>query len=191
MNRANHSIRATAFACGFHWHGPVGDAGAAPAPRPPAAHPLAVQPRRRGRSTPFSCAPSFRSPSSASPNGPREAGVCSTGRARRSGWPRRGLVLALDVVVWAQHVAFHRIPVLWRFHRMHHADLDYDVTTGLRFHPVEIVLSTLIKMAAVVALGAPALAVVAFEIILNAPPCSTIPTPACRRASSASCERRS
>jgi sterol desaturase/sphingolipid hydroxylase (fatty acid hydroxylase superfamily) len=77
-------------------------------------------------------------------------------------------VIALDGIVWAQHVAFHRAPALWRFHRMHHTDLDYDVTTGLRFHPVEIVLSVVIKMAAVVALGAPALAVVAFEIILNA-----------------------
>ena len=77
-------------------------------------------------------------------------------------------VVALDFVIWGQHLAFHEIGWLWRFHRLHHADLDYDVTTALRFHPVEIVLSVVIKMAAVVALGAPALAVVAFEIILNA-----------------------
>lgn len=74
---------------------------------------------------------------------------------------------ALDFVIWLQHVAFHRVPLLWRFHRMHHADLDFDVTTALRFHPVEIALSMLIKMAAVAALGAPPVAVVAFEILLN------------------------
>lgn len=77
-------------------------------------------------------------------------------------------LIALDFVIWAQHVAFHRIGLLWRFHRMHHADLDFDVTTALRFHPVEIVLSMLIKMAAVTALGAPAVAVLAFEVLLNA-----------------------
>jgi sterol desaturase/sphingolipid hydroxylase (fatty acid hydroxylase superfamily) len=75
---------------------------------------------------------------------------------------------ALDAVVWAQHVAFHRFGPLWRLHRMHHADLDYDVTTALRFHPGEILLSVVIKMAAVVLLGAPAVAVVAFEVLLNA-----------------------
>ena len=75
---------------------------------------------------------------------------------------------ALDLTVWAQHVVFHRLPWLWRLHRMHHADLDYDVTTALRFHPGEIVLSVLVKMAAVFLLGAPAAAVVAFEIGLNA-----------------------
>ncbi len=77
-------------------------------------------------------------------------------------------IVALDFVIWAQHVVFHRVPVLWRLHRMHHADPDYDVTTALRFHPVEIVLSMLLKMAAVVALGAPPAAAVAFEVILNA-----------------------
>ena len=76
-------------------------------------------------------------------------------------------IVALDFVIWAQHVVFHRVPVLWRLHRMHHADLDYDLTTALRFHPIEIVLSFLIKIAAVVALGAPAWAALAFEAILN------------------------
>jgi len=75
--------------------------------------------------------------------------------------------LALDFVIWIQHIAFHRVPLLARLHRMHHIDLDFDVTTGLRFHPVEIVLSLLIKFAAVVALGAPAAAVLLFELALN------------------------
>lgn len=74
---------------------------------------------------------------------------------------------ALDLVIWAQHVAFHRVPLLARLHRMHHVDLDIDVTTGLRFHPVEILLSLMIKFAAVLALGAPAAAVIAFELALN------------------------
>ena len=77
-------------------------------------------------------------------------------------------LVALDFTIWAQHVLFHRAPWLWRLHRMHHADLDYDVTTALRFHPLEILLSVVIKMGAVLALGAPAVAVVAFEIVLNA-----------------------
>lgn len=78
-----------------------------------------------------------------------------------------GIVL-LDLAIYAQHVAFHAAPVLWRLHRMHHADLDLDVTTGARFHPVEIVLSLLIKFAVIVALGVPPVAVVLFEILLNA-----------------------
>lgn len=77
-------------------------------------------------------------------------------------------VILLDLVIYAQHVAFHHVPVLWRFHRMHHADTVLDVSTGLRFHPVEIVASMLIKFGAVAALGAPALAVIVFEIVLNA-----------------------
>ncbi|MBI3434091.1 MAG: sterol desaturase family protein [Proteobacteria bacterium] len=76
--------------------------------------------------------------------------------------------LVLDLAIYVQHMIFHRVPVLWRLHRMHHADLDIDVTTGLRFHPVEILLSMLIKMAIVVLVGIPALAVIAFEIVLNA-----------------------
>lgn len=77
-------------------------------------------------------------------------------------------VVALDLVIYLQHVMFHAVPALWRLHRMHHADLDFDVTTGARFHPVEILLSMLIKLAAVAALGAPALAVLIFEVLLNA-----------------------
>ncbi len=77
-------------------------------------------------------------------------------------------ILALDLLIYGQHVAFHHIPVLWRLHRVHHADLDIDFTTGVRFHPVEIILSILIKMAAVTALGAPVAAVVLFEVLLNA-----------------------
>jgi len=76
--------------------------------------------------------------------------------------------LLLDLAIFAQHVVFHHVPVLWRLHRMHHADLDIDVTTGVRFHPIEILLSLLIRIAAVLALGVPALAVLAFEVTLNA-----------------------
>jgi sterol desaturase/sphingolipid hydroxylase (fatty acid hydroxylase superfamily) len=74
----------------------------------------------------------------------------------------------LDLVIYGQHVLFHGVPLLWRLHRVHHSDLEFDVTTGVRFHPVEIVLSMLIKFAAVAVLGAPALAVILFEIVLNA-----------------------
>jgi len=77
-------------------------------------------------------------------------------------------VIALDLVIYTQHVVFHHVPVLWRLHRMHHADLDIDVSTGVRFHPLEILLSLAIKMAAVLALGVPALAVLIFEALLNA-----------------------
>jgi sterol desaturase/sphingolipid hydroxylase (fatty acid hydroxylase superfamily) len=77
-------------------------------------------------------------------------------------------VLALDLAIYGQHVLFHAAPPLWRLHRMHHADLEFDVTTGVRFHPFELVLSMLIKLAVVAALGAPALAVLVFEVLLNA-----------------------
>lgn len=77
-------------------------------------------------------------------------------------------ILILDLAIYLQHVLFHAVPGLWRLHRMHHADLDFDATTGLRFHPVEILLSMLIKLAVVGAIGAPAVAVLAFEVILNA-----------------------
>jgi len=76
-------------------------------------------------------------------------------------------VIVLDGIIYAQHVLFHAVPLLWRLHMVHHADQDIDVTTGLRFHPVEILLSMLIKMAVVSLLGAPVLAVILFEIILN------------------------
>jgi sterol desaturase/sphingolipid hydroxylase (fatty acid hydroxylase superfamily) len=77
-------------------------------------------------------------------------------------------VVALDFVIYLQHLLFHYLPILWRIHRMHHTDLDIDVTTGNRFHPFEIVVSTGIKLAAVTLLGAPALSVVIFEVVLNA-----------------------
>ena len=68
-------------------------------------------------------------------------------------------VVLLDLAIYFQHVLFHAVPALWRLHRMHHADLEFDVTTGLRFHPIEILLSMVIKLAVVAALGAPAVAV--------------------------------
>ncbi len=77
-------------------------------------------------------------------------------------------VIAMDFVIWVQHVMFHAIPVLWRLHRVHHADLDYDVTTGARFHTIEIILSMLIKFATIALLGPPVVAVVIFEVLLNA-----------------------
>ena len=77
-------------------------------------------------------------------------------------------VIAMDFVIWLQHVMVHAVPAFWRLHRVHHADLDYDVTTGARFHPLEIILSMLIKFATIVVLGPPVLAVVVFEVLLNA-----------------------
>jgi len=76
-------------------------------------------------------------------------------------------VLALDLVIYWQHRLFHKVPLLWRLHRVHHADRDIDITTGLRFHPLEILISMLIKMAAVAAIGADVSAVILFEVILN------------------------
>lgn len=75
--------------------------------------------------------------------------------------------ILLDLFIYLQHAMFHVLPLLWRFHRVHHSDLDCDVSTGLRFHPVEIVISVLLKMAAIMLLGAPVLAVILFEAILN------------------------
>ncbi len=76
--------------------------------------------------------------------------------------------LVLDLVIYAQHVVFHKVPLLWRLHRMHHADLDFDVSTGGRFHPFEILISMLIKIATVIAFGIPVVAVLLFELALNA-----------------------
>lgn len=76
-------------------------------------------------------------------------------------------VILLDLAIYLQHVLFHAVPLLWRLHRMHHTDLDYDLTTGSRFHPIEIVLSMVIKLTLVVALGPLPAAVVLFEVILN------------------------
>ena len=77
-------------------------------------------------------------------------------------------VVLLDLAIYLQHVLFHAVPALWRLHRMHHADLEFDVTTGTRFHPVEILLSMGIKLGAVAALGVPAVSVLIFEVLLNA-----------------------
>jgi sterol desaturase/sphingolipid hydroxylase (fatty acid hydroxylase superfamily) len=101
-------------------------------------------------------------------------------RARDAGWGLFNLValpewvavlaamLVLDLAIYLQHALFHAVPGLWRLHRMHHADLEFDTTTGLRFHPVEIMLSMAIKLMVVGALGAPPVAVLLFEIVLNA-----------------------
>ncbi len=76
--------------------------------------------------------------------------------------------VALDLSIYLQHVMFHAVPLLWRLHRVHHADLDFDATTGVRFHPVEVLLSMGIKAGAIVLTGAPAVAVLLFEVLLNA-----------------------
>jgi sterol desaturase/sphingolipid hydroxylase (fatty acid hydroxylase superfamily) len=85
------------------------------------------------------------------------------------GWLAVALsVVALDLAIYLQHLMFHAVPLLWRLHMVHHADLDFDASTGVRFHTLEILLSVLIKMGVVVLLGAPALGVVIFEVLLNA-----------------------
>lgn len=76
--------------------------------------------------------------------------------------------VALDMLIYAQHIAFHRIPLFWRFHKVHHADRDLDVTSGARFHPGEALISMIFKIACVIALGAPVAAVFVFEAVLNA-----------------------
>lgn len=77
-------------------------------------------------------------------------------------------VIAMDLVIYLQHIMVHAVPLFWRLHRVHHADLDYDVTTGARFHPIEIILSMLIKFATIIVLGPPIVAVIIFEVVLNA-----------------------
>ena len=79
-----------------------------------------------------------------------------------------GGVIALDFTIYMQHLIFHFVPLLWRLHMVHHTDLDYDMTTGIRFHPVEIILSMCIKIGAIIFLGVPPLAVLIFEVMLNA-----------------------
>jgi sterol desaturase/sphingolipid hydroxylase (fatty acid hydroxylase superfamily) len=76
-------------------------------------------------------------------------------------------MLVLDLVIYLQHVLFHAVPALWRLHRVHHTDLDFDVTTGVRFHPAEILLSMLIKCTVIAAFGPPVAAVLLFEVLLN------------------------
>lgn len=85
-------------------------------------------------------------------------------------WPAAVLVsvIALDLTVYLQHRLFHAVPALWRLHRVHHVDPDFDVTTGVRFHPLEILISLAIKLAIIALLGAPAVAVLIFELLLNA-----------------------
>ena len=99
------------------------------------------------------------------------ARVAGWGAFNLLGWPFWLEILVsivlLDLAIYGQHVVFHKVPVLWRLHQVHHADVDFDVSTALRFHPIEIALSMLIKIAVVLALGIPAIAVVLFEIILN------------------------
>lgn len=83
-------------------------------------------------------------------------------------WVEFGLtLLALDFAIWLQHLITHKVPLFWRFHRMHHADRDMDVTTALRFHPAEILASMALKIALIYGLGPQAVAVVVFEILLN------------------------
>jgi len=77
-------------------------------------------------------------------------------------------LLVLDLTIYLQHVMFHAVPALWRLHRMHHADLEFDVTTGVRFHPLEIILSMGLKLGLILAFGPPAVAVLVFEVLLNA-----------------------
>jgi sterol desaturase/sphingolipid hydroxylase (fatty acid hydroxylase superfamily) len=77
-------------------------------------------------------------------------------------------IVILDFIIYLQHVMVHAVPAFWRLHRLHHADLDYDLTTGARFHPLEIILSMVIKFAAIVVLGPSVVAVIVFEVILNA-----------------------
>lgn len=100
-----------------------------------------------------------------------DAGTNGWGLFNHFNWPS-GLeillaVLLFDFAIWAQHLITHKVPVLWRLHRVHHADVDFDVTTAIRFHPVEIALSMLLKIGVVYLLGPAAVAVVLFEILLN------------------------
>jgi sterol desaturase/sphingolipid hydroxylase (fatty acid hydroxylase superfamily) len=77
-------------------------------------------------------------------------------------------VVVLDAAIYLQHLMFHAVPILWRLHLVHHADVDFDTTTGVRFHPIEILLSLLIKFAVILLLGPPVAAVILFEVLLNA-----------------------
>lgn len=94
------------------------------------------------------------------------------GLLQNVGWPNwimvPAAVILFDLAIYLQHVMFHAVPLLWRLHKVHHADLDFDFTTGLRFHTVEILLSFAIKAATIAVLGTPALAVLIFEVLLNA-----------------------
>ncbi len=76
-------------------------------------------------------------------------------------------IMLLDCIIYLQHVMMHAVPLFWRLHQVHHADLDFDVTTGFRFHPIEILVSMLIKFCAIITLGPPIVAVIIFEVLLN------------------------
>lgn len=89
--------------------------------------------------------------------------------------------LALDLAIYFQHVLFHAVPTLWRLHRMHHSDLEFDTTTGLRFHPVEILLSMAIKLSVVAALGPPVRQFLSSRSFSTRPPFSTMQTSCCHR----------
>ena len=101
-----------------------------------------------------------------------DAGAQGIGLFNRLDWPGwielLLAILILDFAIWLQHLITHKVPLFWRFHRVHHADRDFDVTTALRFHPVEIAASSALKVGLVYVLGPSALAVVLFEVILNA-----------------------
>jgi sterol desaturase/sphingolipid hydroxylase (fatty acid hydroxylase superfamily) len=97
-----------------------------------------------------------------------EAGSGLFNRVEASAWLAiAASVVLLDFAIWLQHVMVHAVPLFWRLHRVHHADPDFDVTTGARFHPLEIILSMLIKFGVILLLGPPVVAVIVFEIILN------------------------
>ncbi|KAF0116284.1 MAG: fatty acid hydroxylase [Rhodobacteraceae bacterium] len=100
-----------------------------------------------------------------------DAGAQGWGLFNQLDWPASVelllAVLILDLAIWAQHLITHKVPLFWRFHRVHHADRDMDVTTGFRFHPVEILASMILKIGLVYALGPSALAVLVFEILLS------------------------
>ena len=100
-----------------------------------------------------------------------DAGILGFGLLNLVAWPLWIevviAILLLDLAIWFQHMVFHKVPVLWRLHRVHHADRDIDVTTALRFHPIEIAASMVVKIGVVYLIGAPALGVILFEIILN------------------------
>lgn len=99
----------------------------------------------------------------------QQSGIGALNRVALPGWAEVVLAFAaLDCLLYWQHRLMHRLPWLWPLHRMHHSDVEFDTTTGLRFHPLEILLSLALKVAAVIALGAPPVAVIAFEVALNA-----------------------
>lgn len=100
-----------------------------------------------------------------------DAGLQGWGLFNLLDWPSAlefaAAILILDAAIWAQHLVMHKVPILWRMHRVHHADRDMDVSTAIRFHPLEIALSMVLKIGLVYLLGPTALAVVAFEVLLN------------------------